>query len=291
MFLSATSSSSPVLLLGFCGMFPGLHPCFCIRGFLPLSFVFMHGFIPISVGGCCSLHLFEFFLLFGRTGLLVVFVLPVLCHSSVFLRRVFEVSFLRSGFSVLGISRLVPVSLHTWSLRVSFFRSWLRPFPLCSSSPLCVLIVLHFGLGPFLRFLVLGSSPRSSSSLCFLFLVLFFGHFLQFLVPSLLRVGLFLSYLPVFRASPASSSLLSRSFLPQLLVIFWLCSVCALWGSLSRTLAVSLRHRSLFVYPLSPLRSLLGPLSVSFPFGVFTFLFPGFSVWFLLWLLVLCFSC
>ena len=32
------------------------------------------------------------------------------------------------------------VSLHTWSLRVSFFLSWFRPFPLVSSSsPLCVL--------------------------------------------------------------------------------------------------------------------------------------------------------
>ena len=145
---------------------------------------------------------------------------------------------------------------------------------------MCPHRIACFGLGPFLRFLVLSSS--------LLIPLLFFSPLCvscPFLgaLPEVSRpvssscgaLSLLLSYFPVFRASTASSSAtlpgsFSRSFLPRLLVIFRLCSVrsgsCSLrflshilWLSFS-TLALSL--------------SILVLLSVLFS-DLFQFLFPS----------------
>ena len=77
MFLFAPSSSTLVVLSDFCRMFPGFHPCFCIRGFLS-SFLFLPGFVPPSllVGVVHSIFS-AFFFSFGLPGLFVAFTSPV----------------------------------------------------------------------------------------------------------------------------------------------------------------------------------------------------------------------
>ena len=109
LFPFAPLSSTPVVSSGFCRMFPGFYSCFCIRGFLSsLSYFCVVSFR--SVGGCRCLHLFCVFLSFSCAGLLVVclacplpfFHVPSLGFSSFVL-----------GFSVPGISLIVPVSLHS----------------------------------------------------------------------------------------------------------------------------------------------------------------------------------
>ena len=77
MFPFDPSSSTPVVSPGFCRMFPGFHPCFCIRSFSLLLCLSAWIRSALSVGGRRSLHLFCVFLSFSRPGLLVAFNLPV----------------------------------------------------------------------------------------------------------------------------------------------------------------------------------------------------------------------
>ena len=94
------------------------------------------------------------------------------------------------GLSLPGISSLVLMSLHAWSLRISFLLSWFRPFPLSSSSSLlCILtIFLVSALG--LSFASSLLVPLSSFLSFSLSLRLVF--FLRFLI-RLLGVSLFSS--------------------------------------------------------------------------------------------------
>ena len=115
-------------------MFSGFHPCFCLRGFLSspsssslVSYLSLLGGVLRSIFSAFSFRstVLDYF---------VALVLPVLCFSSVFLRRVF-CGFLPSfGGSPFCVSSSSLCFSHTWSLRISFLRPWLRPFQLCSSS-------------------------------------------------------------------------------------------------------------------------------------------------------------
>ena len=94
--------------------------------------------------GCRSLHLYCVFLLFSHPILLVAFVLPVLCYSSVFLRGVFEVSFLSWGFpflvsfsSSLCLSTHGPFGFRSYGLSCGPFRCALLLLPY-ASSPYCL---------------------------------------------------------------------------------------------------------------------------------------------------------
>ena len=125
------------------------------------------------------------------------------------------------GVSPFRVSPLVLGPLSAWSLRVSFFQSLFRPFPLCySSSPLCILsvfLVSALGLSfvfsclvRFYSFIFFSFSPLGGSCP-------FLRDFLWFLILSLLPVVLLSSgfaglscCLYVFLDS--ASSLLSRSF-------------------------------------------------------------------------------
>ena len=118
-----------------------------------------------------------------------------------------------------------------------------------------------------------------SLSLHLCFLSFFLGTFLRFLVPSLLPR---LLYLAPFAFVPTE-------VVGDVPVVFRLCMFVH-FGFPYLVLWLYLYDLALSLSLHSPVRSLLGRLSVSFPFRVFTFLFPGFSVWFLLWLCVLYFS-
>ena len=211
MFLFATSSSSLVISSGFCRLFPGPHPCFISRVFslfLRLC-AWLHSalcwWVSFTPSFLCV------FLSFGCAGLLVAFVLPVLCHSSIFVSGVFEVSFLRSG-----------------SLRSRYISPCpcVSPCMVPSGFVLSVLVaalsivlffslvythrIVCFGLRPFLHFLIPGSSLLVPLLLSFSPLCVSCPFFEE--LPGVSRSvsssggALFLSSLPVFRASAASSS-------------------------------------------------------------------------------------
>ena len=199
LLLFAPLSSTPVVSSGFCRMFPGFHPCFCIWGFLS-SFLFLPGFIPPSllVGVVPSIFS-AFFFSFGLPGLFVAFTSPVLCHSSVYSMGCFAVSFLSSGFLPSGYLSPSPfVSPHL--VPSGFVLTVLVPalsFGLLFFSLVRPRCLACFSLGPFLRFLVTGLSLLVPLLLSFSPLGVscpfLGGFFLRFLVPSLLRVGLFSS--------------------------------------------------------------------------------------------------
>ena len=134
MFYSGCLSNSGLLF----HIFP---PWLCVRDLLP-SFLFLPGFVPSSLLVGDVPFLFSVFFILVRPSCIVCCLLPllsfaVLPYSSM---RFFVVCFLDSGLSLPGPSSLVLLSLHTWSLRVSFFLSCFRPFLLVSSSSLlCVL--------------------------------------------------------------------------------------------------------------------------------------------------------
>ena len=168
LFLFAPSCSTLVVSSAFGQLFHVFLPSLCIRNLLP-SFLFLPGFVPSSllvgvVPFICSA--FSFRLAF------LTCMLPLLLLSFAFLPfppwGALSFPSLVRGFSLPGISSFVLLSLHTWSLRVSFFLSWFRPFPLvCSSSPLCVLSSCLFRPWAF-SFAYWFLSSRSSSYL-FLF--------------------------------------------------------------------------------------------------------------------------
>ena len=159
MFLFAPLSSTPVVSSGFCRMFRGFHSCFCIRGFFS-SFVFLPGFIPLSllVGVVHSSFLLFSFRLAFLDYLLLYLSCPLPFVSS--FEGFFAVSFLSSGFLPSGYfspnlsvsPRLVPSG---------FILTFLVPalsFELHFFSLVFPRRVACFSLGPFLRFLVTGSS-------------------------------------------------------------------------------------------------------------------------------------
>ena len=169
--------------------------------------------------------------------------------------------FLR-GFSLPGIYSSVLLSLHTWSLRVSFFLSWFRPFPLGSSSPLWVLTILlvsTLGLSFAYSFLLPLSSFFSPLGVSCHFMWVF----RQVSPQSLLRMGLF----SCFCHSVVLPLRLTRFSLPLSFRVrsfrgLWRSSSCvsfltvpALRISLLLTLAVSFHSLSHFACPRSPVRS------------------------------------
>ena len=152
----APSYFLPVVSSGFCWCFPGFLLSVSGDHTLPSSFR-LDLFRSFSVEGCCSLHLFIFFL-FRLSRLLFSFFcpLPFFRYSSVGFLAIF---FLCWGFSLPGISpspwssqRMVPAGLIlpvfvSGLSFVLFFVSLGHPLRLAC-----------FGLGPFLRFFVLSSS-------------------------------------------------------------------------------------------------------------------------------------
>ena len=254
-------------------------------------------FILISVSGVFSLIFSVYTWLHSALCWWVSFAPPFICFFFPFVRPCWIVggfclailpyssvgslsfpSFVR-GFSVLGISLLVPESLHSWSLGVSFFWSWLWPFPLCSSSPLCVLTALL--VRPW-AFPSLHSSwfvsPRSSSSLflsAFCFLSFFLGHFLQFLVLLFFGWGSLFphicrSFVP-FLHLPRLLYLASFTFIPSAIVgvhpvVLHLC-LFQLFGVPCHVLWLSLSAVTLFL-------SILLLLSILFS-DLFHFLFSS----------------
>ena len=142
MFLIAPSSSTTVVSSGFCRMFPGFHPCFYMQGFLS-SFVFLHGFVPLSLLGGVVHSIFSAFS-FRLAVLDYLLFLTFLSFANFPYSSVgfFAVSFLSSGFLPFGYlspssyvsPRLVPLS---------FVLAVLVPaLSFGSSSHFCVLTVL-----------------------------------------------------------------------------------------------------------------------------------------------------
>ena len=227
-------------------------PCFSSLALYPESSPFFPLFAwirsALSIGGCRSLHLFCVFLFVRPSWLFCCLCLSCPLPFFHFLHGVLcSFLFLVRGFSLPGISSLILLCLHTWSLRVSFFLSWFWPFPLGSSlSPLCVLTVLlvsTLGLSFAYSFLVpLSSFLFLSLSLCLVFLVISCGFFLRFL----------------------------------LCLFFGWVSSLVFAISLLLTLAVSFHSRSLFACPCSPVRSFSRASYLFFPFGLFSFLIQGF---------------
>ena len=157
---------------------------------LPSSFR-LDLFRSFSIEGCRSLHLFFVFFSFRLPGLLLLPLLSfaILQYSSV---GFFVISFLSWGLSpspcssqcMVPLGFLLPVLVPALSF-VLFFVSLVLPFRIAC-----------FGLGPFLRLLVTGSSLLVPLLLSFSPLGGFYPFlrdFLRFLIPSLLRVVLFSS--------------------------------------------------------------------------------------------------
>ena len=160
MFLFAPSSSTPVVSSGFCRMFPGCHLCFCLQDFLS-SFLFLPGFVPPSIGGCRSRHLFYVFLFVRPYWIIGCFCLScplpffsflhgvLCCFLPYFGISPFRVAYLSPSPSVsprlvpLGFVLIVLVPVLSFGL----FFSLVHPRRIAC-----------FSLGPFLRFLVTGSS-------------------------------------------------------------------------------------------------------------------------------------
>ena len=294
---------------------------FLCPGFSPLSFVFLHGFVPLSVGGCRSLHLFCDFLSFGRPGLLVAFVLPVLCYSSVFLPGFFAVSFLSSGVFPSGYlsphpcvsPRMVPSGFVLTILVavlsvVLFFFSLVRPHRIAC-----------FNLGPFLHFLVPGSS--------LLVPLLLSSYFSYFFPPSLslclssfscpisfsalalndlhgpsagplARIPYFIHSFSVrfqflFSCSSFSDFLFYLPFVSSCFRFGVLVFFLFFWGAQCSHFAASVAFAR-----LASLSSFLGAATwgsssvfTSFSLRDVQFSSSRVSVWVLLWLCILCFSC
>ena len=282
LYISLALLSSPLVdLLVFVG---------CSLGFIlflyPEFFLFLHllpRFAPLSLCSWVSFPPpFCVFLFFPPSWILCCFSLS--CPLPFFslppwgsLRCPSFVGFLPSGSLPL-----VSESLCAWSLRVflssglrsGHFLSALLLLLSCASSPCCLFRPWNFPLlshswfvssrSSFLSFSPLGvSSP-------------FIGGFLTFLVPSLLRVGIFSSclcrsFMPPLRL-PHFCSLSPFAFVPSIVGgslpgMFIFVHIPALRVSLSCNFHISFRSHPLFQCPRFPIRSLSRTSFFSFPSG------------------------
>ena len=128
--------------VGSCRLFPDFHPCFCLWSFLSSpSFSSLVSYLSLWEGVLRSIFsVFSFCL--TVLGYFVTFVLPVLCLSSVFLCGIFCMFLHSLGVLPEFLPRLVSSGFVLTALVAALF-------PLCCSSPLCVLVVLLVSaLGP-----------------------------------------------------------------------------------------------------------------------------------------------
>ena len=240
----------------------------------PFLFLFAGFRSGLSIGGCCSLHLFCVFS-FRSAFLTCLLPLPLLSFDVLPFPAWGALWFpsLVRGFSLPSISSRVLFfflfffwSLHLVSL--GFVPPLLVPafsFGLFSVSLVRphVMLVLTLSLSFAYSFLApLSSFLFLSLSLRLVFLMISCGFFLRFLlrlffgwVPSLF---IFLSVVLTFRLT-RFHSLSPFTSVPSVVVMFFrLCFFSACSGasdSLSLALAVSFRSRSLFACPRSPVRS------------------------------------
>ena len=169
---------------------PWFSSLFLSPEFSPFSFV------PLSVGGCPSLHLFCVFLPLDRLGLFCCFSLA--CPLTFY--RIPPWSLLRvpsffRGFSFLCLSlphpcvspMHGPFGFHSYGLGCGPFRCVLL-FS-CASSPYC--LFRPWALPSLLRsWFVYPRSPSSLFQSTLRFLSISWGFFMRFLVSSLLREGI-----------------------------------------------------------------------------------------------------
>ena len=136
---------------------PWFSSLFLYLEFSFFSFVFLHGFVLLSVGECHSLHLFCVFLLFGCLGLFSYFRLA--CPLTFFCLPpwgLLRVPSLVWGFSISSLS--IPhlcVFLHAGFILMALV---VALSVVLLFSPVCPHHIASFGLGPFLLFRIPGSS-------------------------------------------------------------------------------------------------------------------------------------